>query len=60
MQARAQNSVYDFDISLQPDYALLSVQLKPGEQIFAEPSSMASMDENIISKQGSKAACSSP
>ena len=54
MQATAQKSVYDFDISLQPDYALLSVQLKAGEQIFAEPSSMASMDENIHLKAGLK------
>ena len=50
MEATKSKSVYDFDISLQPDYSLLSVRLKEGEQIFAEPSAMASMDSHIHMK----------
>jgi len=43
-----------FDISGRPDFALLTVNLKDGQQIFAEPSAMATMDTTIKLKAGLK------
>lgn len=36
-----------FQIDHRPDFALLRVNLAPGEQIFAEPSAMATMDTTV-------------
>ncbi len=54
MDNASRKSVYDFDISLQPDYSLLSVQLEANQKIYAEPSAMASMDSHIHLKAGLK------
>lgn len=43
-----------FELTQQPDFALLNVQLEDGQKIFAEPSAMASMDPNIHLKAGFK------
>lgn len=40
------------DISLRPDFALLSVQLQPGQKIHAEPSAMATMSPTLELKAG--------
>lgn len=45
---------YNFDIICQPDFSLLRVQLRDGEEIFAEPSAMASMDPHVELKTGMK------
>ncbi len=44
----------DFSISGRPDYALLTVRLRQGQQVFAEPAAMASMDPCIQLKAGFK------
>lgn len=36
-----------FEILHRPDFAVLSVRLQAGQQVFAEPGAMLSMDENI-------------
>ena len=36
-----------FDITHNPDFSLLTVQLEQGQKIFAEPAAMASMDSTI-------------
>ena len=43
-----------FELTQQPDFALLNVQLEQGQKIFAEPSAMASMDPTIHLKAGFK------
>ena len=43
-----------FEITQRPDFGLLSVQLADGQQIFAEPASMASMTPNAHMKAGMK------
>lgn len=43
-----------FEITHRPDYALLAVRLAPGQSVYAEPSSMASMDPNIELKAALK------
>ncbi len=43
-----------YDITGRPDFALLTVQLEPGDQILAEPSAMASMDSHVRMKTGMK------
>jgi len=50
----AMTSQINHEISLQPDFSLLTVQLEEGQQIFAEPSAMASMDPGIHLKAGFK------
>ena len=42
----------DHDISLRPDFALLSVRLRPGQKILAEPSAMATMSPTLELKAG--------
>ena len=49
------NSQLNYEISLQPDFSLLTVHLEQGQQIFAEPSAMASMDPGIHLKAGLQA-----
>ncbi len=44
----------DYEISQQPDFAMVNVRLKAGEQLFAEPSAMATMDPGIELKAGLK------
>ena len=44
----------EYEITQRPDFALLSVQLEDGQQIFSEPSAMASMDPSIQMKAGLK------
>ena len=48
------NSDYQFDISMRPDYSLLTVELSRGQKIYAEPGSMASMSTGIELKAGLK------
>tara|TARA_B100000470_G_C19744172_1_gene370617 strand:- start:211 stop:912 length:702 start_codon:yes stop_codon:yes gene_type:complete len=43
-----------FDITQNPDFSLLTVQLEQGEKVFAEPAAMASMDSTIKLKAGFK------
>ena len=45
---------YKFDISMRPDYSRLTVNLEPGQKIYAEPGSMASMSTDIELKAGLK------
>jgi uncharacterized protein (TIGR00266 family) len=40
------------DISLRPDFAILSVKLEQGQKVLAEPSAMATMDPTIELKAG--------
>lgn len=47
-------SDYKFDISMRPDYSLLTVDLESGQKIYAEPGSMASMSTDIELKAGLK------
>lgn len=44
----------EFELTQRPDFTLLNVQLQEGQQIFAEPSAMASMDPSIHMKAGFK------
>jgi len=44
----------DFEISQQPDFAIVSVQLPAGEMIYSEPAAMASMTPNLTMKAGLK------
>lgn len=44
----------DFEISQNPDFAIVSVNLQGGEKIFAEPSAMVSMTPNLTMKAGLK------
>ena len=37
-------SALDHDITHRPDYAMLRVRLQKGQQVFAEPSAMATTD----------------
>lgn len=41
-------------ITHRPDFAMLRVQLAPGEKVLAEPSAMATMDTNIDLQSGLK------
>ena len=45
---------FDFEISQRPDFALVTVNLDEGQQIYAETSAMASMTPNIKLKSGFK------
>lgn len=45
---------FSFEISQRPDFALVTVNLDEGQQIFAETSAMASMTPNIKLKSGFK------
>jgi len=47
-------SDYEFEIGERPDFAMVSLQLKQGQKVFAEPSAMASMDPCITLKAGFK------
>lgn len=44
----------DYDITQRPDFAMVAVRLQAEQQVFAEPSAMASMDPNIHMKAGFK------
>jgi uncharacterized protein (TIGR00266 family) len=44
----------DFEITQNPDFAIVSVSLRDGEKIFAEPSAMVSMTPNLTMKAGFK------
>jgi uncharacterized protein (TIGR00266 family) len=44
----------DFEIAGRPDFAILKVRLKQDQQVFAEPTAMASMDPTIELKAGFK------
>ncbi len=43
-----------FQITERPDFALLAVRLEQGEQVFAEPSAMVTMDPSVHLKAGFK------
>lgn len=47
-------SDYSFNISMQPDYSLLTMNLQAGQKVYAEPGSMASMSTGIDLKAGLK------
>lgn len=44
----------DFEISQQPDFAIVSVRMQPGETIYSEPAAMASMTPSLKMKAGLK------
>lgn len=44
----------EFEITQQPDFALLTVQIEPGTKFFAEPSAMATMSPGVTLKAGLK------
>lgn len=44
----------DFDLSCRPDFTLLTVRLQQGQQVFAEPSAMATMDTTVKLQAGFK------
>lgn len=44
----------DFEISQRPDFAIVSVQLQPGQSVFSEPAAMASMTPSLKMKAGLK------
>jgi uncharacterized protein (TIGR00266 family) len=48
------SSSLKFDISLRPDFSLLTVFLEAGQRVFAEPAAMASMSPNLTLKAGLK------
>ena len=41
-----------YEITQRPDFALVTVQLEPGQKVFAEPSVMASMDASVSLEAG--------
>ncbi len=45
---------FAYEISQRPDFALVTIQLQPGQKVFAEPSAMASMSPSIRLKAGFK------
>jgi len=45
---------FAYKISQRPDFALVSLELQPGQKVFAEPSAMASMSPSIHLKAGFK------
>jgi uncharacterized protein (TIGR00266 family) len=49
-----QNNPIAHEIHMRPDFSLLMVYLEQGQQIFAEPSAMASMSPNLTLKAGLK------
>ncbi|MCR9198448.1 MAG: TIGR00266 family protein [Planctomycetaceae bacterium] len=51
---RGSSDYFDFEISQRPDFALVTVNLDEGQQIYAETSAMASMTPNIKLKSGFK------
>ncbi len=44
----------DFEISQRPDFAIVSVQLQPGQSVYSEPAAMASMTPSLKMKAGLK------
>jgi len=44
----------DHQISMSPDFAVVSVQLQHGQRVYSEPSAMASMTPNLTLKAGLK------
>lgn len=44
----------EHQISMDPDYAVVSVRLQHGQKVFSEPSAMASMTPNLTLKAGLK------
>jgi uncharacterized protein (TIGR00266 family) len=44
----------EFEISQRPEFAIVTVQLKPGQRIFSEPAAMASMTPSLKMKAGLK------
>lgn len=51
---KGSSDYFDFEISQRPDFALVTVNLDEGQQIYAETSAMASMTPNIKLKSGFK------
>ncbi len=45
---------FDYEISQRPDFAMVTVKLPAGKQIFAEPSAMMSMTPSVELKAGFK------
>jgi uncharacterized protein (TIGR00266 family) len=44
----------DYKIDFRPDFSLLTVNLQPGQKVYAEPSAMASMSPTLTMKAGLK------
>lgn len=44
----------DYKIDFRPDFSLLTVNLQPGEKVYAEPSAMASMSPSLTMKAALK------
>jgi len=47
-------SQLDFEISQRPDFAIVSVQLQPGQTVYSEPAAMVSMTPSLKMKAGLK------
>ncbi|MCA9234146.1 MAG: TIGR00266 family protein [Planctomycetales bacterium] len=50
----AMTSDLDIELSQRPEFAMATVRLQPGQQVFAEPSAMAAMDTTVTIKAGFK------
>ena len=44
----------EFEITQRPDFALVSVQMQPGQVVYSEPAAMASMTPSLTMKAGLK------
>ena len=51
---RGSSEQFDFEISQRPDFALITLALREGGRVFAEPAAMASMSPTITLKAGFK------
>ncbi len=51
---RGSGEHFDFEITQRPDFALITVSLREGAQVFAEPAAMASMSPSVKLKAGFK------
>lgn len=51
---RGSGDQFDFEISQRPDFALITLALREGGQVFAEPAAMACMSPNVRLKAGFK------
>ena len=51
---RGSSEQFDFEISQRPDFSLITLALREGGQVFAEPAAMACMSPTIRLKAGFK------
>ncbi len=51
---RGSSEGFDFEISKRPDFSMITVSLREGARVFAEPAAMASMSPTVSLKAGFK------